>query len=169
MALLTLAVVIAVVGCLLIRESRLQRREQILIQLLNLFAPAIARARENPCEMIAWSDAARGARKLFPDAFRELEAVKGARYPFSHEILEAAHTQWTTQWLSWERKHDVEYKHKAGVVEQEFDHADAAQAALVRTRLEAIQDEKLQNYQQRYENYVKVSKVLAALGEEATS
>jgi hypothetical protein len=168
-ALLTLAVVIAVVGCLLIRESRLQRQEQVLIQLLKMFAPAIVRARENPCEMVAWSDAARGARTSFPDAFRKLEAVNGARYPFSHEMVEEAHAQWTTQWLAWEQKHDLEYKQKAGVVEQEVDRADAAQAALTRTRLEAIQDEKLQKYQQRYEHYVKVSKALAALDEEVSS
>jgi hypothetical protein len=143
-----LAVVCA--GWLVARELRARRRDTLLVQLTSTFAPAISQAMT-------------GARRLFPDAFRELDAANDGRFPFTPALIEAAHAKWTTEWLAWERQHDLEYKARASVEEAALDAADEAAVQSARVRLAALEQEKLQTYQQRYEEYVRVGKAIAAL------
>ena len=90
----------------------------------------------------------------------------GGRFPFSRELVEAAHARWTADWLAWERQHDVEYKERVAAAEQALDAAPADQAAALQLRLAAINQEKLQTYQERYEHYVRVGKAIGAIGEQ---
>ena len=72
-----------------------------------------------------------------------------------------AHARWTSAWLAWELAHDEEYKLKAGA-------AEAAGGADVRAAVAAIEREKLERYQRRYEEYVRIGKALAALEPDAS-
>ena len=164
------AVVVAVVGLLmtaigvvLVLELRARRREELRIRLIAVFAPAIAQARADPRGLVAWAEVARVSRKLFPGAFHGLDVASEGRFPFSAELVEAAHAKWTSEWLSWERQHDLEYKQRASTAEAELTRAGETDAATVRTRLAAIDQEKLQTYQERYEEYVRIAKAIAAL------
>jgi hypothetical protein len=72
--------------------------------------------------------------------------------------------------LTWERTHDAEYKLRAAALEEEAERAGDARSPVARARIEAVEREKLERYQQRYEEYVSVAKGLAALeGPEAPS
>ena len=92
---------------------------------------------------------------------RDLRRLAGGAFPFSHDRLQSAHAQWTADWLAWERTHDAEYKLKAAVVEQDI--AVAGSSAVLRARLDAVESEKLDLYQRRYQEYVRVAKALQAL------
>ena len=56
---------------------------------------------------------------------------------------------------------DAEYKLKAAVVEQEL--AAAGASPVLRGKLDAVEREKLDLYQRRYSEYVRVAKALQAL------
>ena len=101
------------------------------------------------------------ARQMFPAEFAELDAAAGGAFPFSQDRLQTAHAQWTADWLGWERTHDAEYKLKAAVVEQEM--AASGGSPVLRARLDAVEQEKLELYQRRYAEYVRVAKALQAL------
>ncbi len=131
------------------------------LDLLVLFAPAVAAADADPRAILVWQPLARMARQMFPEELAELDAAAGGAFPFSQDRLQSAHAQWTSDWLGWERTHDAEYKLKAAVVEQEM---TAPGGSLVqRARLDAIEQEKLELYQRRYAEYVRVAKALQAL------
>ena len=70
---------------------------------------------------------------------------------------------WTADWLAWERQHDLEYRQRASTVEAELDRGREQDIARLRKRLAAIEQEKLQKYQERYEDYVRVGRAIAAL------
>ena len=131
------------------------------LQLLAVFAPAVGAAAADPRAILVWQPLARMARQMFPAEFAELDAAAGGAFPFSQERLETAHAQWTTDWLGWERTHDAEYKLKAAVVEQEI--AASGGSPVMRARLDAVEQEKLELYQRRYAEYVRVAKALHAL------
>ena len=131
------------------------------LELLALFAPAIAAAAGDPRAILVWQPLARMARQLFPEACADLDAAAGSAFPFSQDRIQAAHAQWTTDWLGWERTHDAEYKLKAAIVEQ--DMATLGGSPVLRARLDAIEQEKLELYQRRYADYVRVAKALQAL------
>ena len=57
----------------------------------------------------------RASRQLFPAEFAALDRAAGGTFPFTTEQIQAAHAQWTADWLAWERAHDAEYKLKAAV------------------------------------------------------
>jgi hypothetical protein len=78
--------------------------------------------------------------------------------------IQAAHAQWTADWLAWERAHDAEYKLKAAAAEADL---AAANTPVARARLEATEREKLELYQRRYQEYVRVAKALQALSTAA--
>ena len=78
--------------------------------LLAVFAPAVAAAQQDPRAILVWQPMAQAARNLYPDEFAALDRAAGAAFPFSKERIEAAHAQWTTDWLAWEHAHDIEYK-----------------------------------------------------------
>ena len=101
------------------------------------------------------------ARQLFPKEFDALDRTAGAAFPFTTELLQSAHAQWSADWLSWERMHDATYKVKAAEAEHEL--AASGGAPFVRAKLDAIEKEKLDLYQRRYQEYIRVAKALQAL------
>ena len=160
-----IALVIAVAAALLVYESRQRRREELLLRLAVTFAPAIANARKNPSAFVAWSGIASRVRKLFPEEFRQLDSAGNGRFPFSRDLIDAVHAQWTTEWLTWERQHDLEYKQRTQSLELESEGLDGRSSEIIRSRIEVIEQEKLQRYQERYEEYVRIGKAIADLEE----
>lgn len=142
-----------------------QGREATLLRLLATFAPAAAAAQQDPKQLVVWHPLAQTSRKLFPDAFAALDAAAGGAFPFSKEQLKAAHARCSADWLAWERAHDAEYAVKAAQVQDEIDRTQGPASPLLRTRLAAIDQQKLERYQQRYEEYIKTAKALAAFAE----
>jgi hypothetical protein len=88
------------------------RGDQVAV-LLTLFAPALSATQQDPRAFLVWQPIATAARQLFPDEFARLDRAMGGRFPFSNERIEAAHAQWTADWLAWELAHDTEFKLKA--------------------------------------------------------
>jgi len=146
------------------REIRAAREEAARVralQLLELFAPAISAAHADPRALLAWQPLIRTARTILPDASAELDRASGGRFPFPEAQIQTAHAQWTADWLAWERAHDGEFKRKAAEAEHEL--AASGGSPLMRARLDAIESEKLDLYQRRYAEYVRVAKALQAL------
>ena len=139
------------------REDGQRSRE---ITLAAFFAPAIS-AQDDPRALLTWQPLAKTLRSRFPAEFAALDAASASTFPFSRELLASAHARWTTEWLAWEKSHDATYKLKALVAQQEL-QGDAG-SAVGRAKLEAIDREKLELYQRRYEEYVRVGKALQAL------
>ena len=158
--------VIVAIGIALVVEFRAFARGRTLQGLLATFAPGIAAVHQEPRALLVWYPLAETARRLLPAAFAELDRAAGSRFPFTKAQLQAAHAQWTTEWLAWERTHDAEYRLKAGALELEAAATGAPQVSVLRARIEGIEREKLERYQQRYAEYVRVAKALAALDPE---
>jgi hypothetical protein len=118
------------------REEQRRNRE---LSLAALFAPAIERAHEDPRVLLTWQPLAKTLRVRFPDEFAALDAASASTFPFSNDFIAAAHSRWTTDWLAWEKAH------------------------VERKNTDAVEHERLALYQQRYEEYVRVSKALQAL------
>jgi len=118
------------------REEQQRNRE---LSLATLFAPAIERAQDDPRVLLAWQPLAKTLRARFGAEFAALDAASGSTFPFSKEFIAAAHSRWTAGWLAWEKAH------------------------VDRGKPEAAEQDKLAVYQQRYEEYVRVSKALQAL------
>ena len=156
----------ALVGALVLvaerarRDRRRQHREDLAALLLTTLAPDAARGE--PRNLLAWRAAADAARRMFPDAVRDIERQTGEAFPFSHDAIDDAHARWTAEWLAWERSHDIEFKQRGTALEAELRETDGSTPA-ARARLAALDDEKLQAYQQRYEEYVRVGNGLTAL------
>ncbi len=149
----------------IVGELRAARRgaggNERVATLLTLFAPALAAAQQDPRTFLVWQPIAKAARQLFPEEFETLDGAMDGRFPFSSERIEAAHSQWTADWLAWEHAHDTEYKLKAAIAESEL--VAAGGTALARARLDAVEREKLALYQRRYAEYVQTAKALQAL------
>jgi hypothetical protein len=167
LALLSSSIVVAVAilwsAILVARELKRWREQNAAlkaIDLIGMFAPGVAAASEDPRALLTWEPLARSARRILPAAFADLDRAAGMTFPFSAEQVQAAHARWTTDWLAWEKAHDSEYKLRAAAAA-----AELAQAAspLARARAEAVEREKLELYQRRYEEYVRTSKALQAL------
>jgi hypothetical protein len=144
-----------------LRPPRAAQGQADVVRLLALFAPALAAMKDDPRALLVWQPLAITARKLYPAAFAALDEASGATFPFTTDQIQSAHARWTTDWLCWERTHDAEYKLKAAAVEHEM--ADAAGSVYGRARLAAVEGEKLDRYQRRYEEYTTVSRALQAL------
>ncbi len=129
--------------------------------LLTLFAPAIAATQQDPRAFLVWQPIANAARQIFPEEFAALDRASGAAFPFTKQRLEAAHAQWTADWLAWELAHDTEYKLKTAEAEQEV--AAQGGSPVSRARLDAVEREKLDLYQRRYADYVRTAKALQSL------
>ena len=134
---------------------------ELTAEILALFAPGIEAAIRDPRALLAWQPLALTARRLFPAEFAAIDAAAGGTFPFTNEQLQAAHARWSADWLAWEGAHDAEYKLRAAAAYDEL--GERAATAYGRSRLEAIEREKLERYQQRYEEYTRVSKALQAL------
>jgi hypothetical protein len=146
-------------------ELQRSRHHTTVQQLLATFAPAAAAVQQDPRQLLVWYPLAQAGRKLFPDAFQSLDAAAGGTFPFTKDQVKAAHARCSSDWLAWERTHDAEYALKAAQVQDEIDRSPGPASPLLRTRLAAIEQQKLERYQQRYEEYIKTSKALAALAE----
>ena len=144
-----------------IRRSRDAGVRARSLQILAAFAPAFGAAESDPRALLAWQPLARTARQLFPDEVAALDRASGATFPFSPEVVQAAHARWTADWLAWERTHDAEFKLKAAAVEHEI--VESGGSPIARARLDAVEREKLDRYQRRYEEYVRVAKRLQAV------
>lgn len=172
---MTEVLIAALIGVVLFVAERARRdrlrehRERLAALLLTSLAPAAARAE--PRDLLAWRGAAETARRVFPDAVRIIERQSGEAFPFPRKVVDDAHARWTADWLAWERRHDVEFKQRASALEAGLPAGggDTPAGAAGRARLAALEDEKLQAYQQRYEEYVRIGKGLAALGEPAAT
>ena len=129
--------------------------------LLQLFAPAIAAAQADPRAYLVWQPIATTARQLFPAECAALDRAAGGAFPFAPADIQAAHARWTTDWLAWERAHDAEYKLKTAQAQAELVSSGATESA--RSKVDAIEREKLDRYQQRYAEYVRIAKALQTL------
>ena len=161
-ALLVILILTAVVVAERVRRDRVrQHHEQLVALLLTTVGPAIARAA--PRELLGWKRVAETVRQLFPKAVATIEAQNGERFPLTSNIIESAHARWTAEWLAWERGHDAEFTHRTSALEAELEANDERQSSVGRARLAVLEDEKLQTYQQRYEEYVRIGNGLIAL------
>jgi hypothetical protein len=142
-------------------SARAEDARRRSIELMALFAPGIAAAANDPRALVTWQPLAATARSLFPNECAELDRASGGRFPFSAEHIEASHARWSADWLAWEGTHDSEYKLKAAAVEQEL--VASGNSAVIRARLDAVEREKLERYQHRYSEYVRISRALQAL------
>jgi hypothetical protein len=140
------------------RDDAAQARRALLLQ---TFSTGVAAARADPSSLLAWQPLARTARRLFPDDFNAFDRAAGAAFPFTKEQIEGAHARWTAEWLAWEQRHDAEFKLKASAAEHEL--AASGGLPLMRARLDAVEREKLEGYQRRYEEYIRTAKALQAL------
>jgi len=145
-----------------LRAAHVENARARAVALMQLFAPVLDGAERDPRTVLVWQPVAAAARKIFPVEFTTLDRAVGGTFPFSKTQIEAAHARWTAEWLAWERTHDAEYKMKASTAEQQLT-GDAAADREARARLEFIEREKLDLYQQRYQEYVRVAKALQAL------
>ena len=142
-----------------LRAARDARADDRAVVLLQLFAPAVAQAHSDPRVYVAWQPLARTARQLFPAETAALERAAGSAFPFAVADVQAAHAQWTADWLAWERTHDAEYKRRAAQAHAELATGDAS----ARGRIDAVEQEKLDLYQRRYAEYVRIAKALQAI------
>ncbi len=167
LTLIVVAVVLAVVTASVAeryrREQRREHHQRIVALLLTTITPTVARAE--PRELLAWRSAAEAVRELFPEAVATIEARTGERFPFPRAVVEDAHARWTADWLAWERRHDTEYRGRVTALTAELTAVGQDGATSVRAKLDALEDEKLQRYQQRYEEYARVGSGLIALVE----
>jgi hypothetical protein len=164
LASLIVAVAIAWAALQLVAELRAAREERSrarMLALLELLAPARAAAQQDPRAYLVWHPIAALARKLFPGEMAALDRAAAGAFPFSPADLQAAHAQWTADWLAWERAHDAEYKLKAAAAAAEL--AASSTPDVARGKVDAVENEKLDRYQRRYAEYVRVAKALQAL------
>ena len=138
------------------------QRDAAMLQLLATFGPAAAAVQQDYRQLLVWQPVAQASRKVFPEAFAELDKAAGGTFPFTKEQIQAAHARCTSDWLVWERAHDAEYSVKAAEIQHEIDKTSGPASPLIRTRLAAVEQQKLERYQQRYEEYIKTAKALAA-------
>jgi hypothetical protein len=143
-----------------LKSIRADIRQSRTLALIEIFSPAAASAPGDPRVLLTWQPLVRAVRGVCPQDFAALDQASGGGFPFSAKQIEAAHAQWTADWLAWERTHDAQYKLRAAEVE---DNAAGDADAVVRARLDAIEREKLEVYQRRYEEYIRVAKGLQAL------
>jgi hypothetical protein len=163
-AVILLAIAICLSAHGIVRALDRARRDAAAARALTIvqtLAPGIEAARTDPRSLLVWYPLAGAVRRLFPAECAALDEAAGGSFPFPPEQVQAAHAQWTADWLAWERTHDAEYKSRAAAAEQEL--AASAGSAAARARLDAIEREKLDRYQRRYQDYVRVAKALQNL------
>jgi len=161
---LLILIVLGALATLVWLELRKRRTEAAVQSILATFGAAQATVQQDARLLLVWQPLAESARKLFPAAFAALDGATGHRFPFEKAAIERAHAKWTADWLAWEKTHNEEYRLKAATVEQEIGRAAGSDAAaLAKARLDRVQHEKIERYQQRYEEYIRTAKALQAL------
>jgi hypothetical protein len=164
LASLIVAAAVAWGAHVLVAELRAARDEAVrtrTIAIVQLFAPAMAAAQQDPRAYLVWQPLARLLRELCPAESAALDRAAGSRFPFTAEQIQAAHAQWTADWLAWERAHDAEYKLKAAAAAAEIAASDQSEVA--RGKMDSVEREKLDLYQRRYAEYVRIAKALQSL------
>jgi hypothetical protein len=141
------------------RAQREEARRARMLSIVALFGPAVAAVQDDPKALLVWQPLAATARRIFPEEFASLDASAGGGFPFSADVIAAAHARWTTDWLAWERTHDATFKMKTAAAAQDVESPGG------RARLDAIEREKLDLYQRHYEQYIRVAKALQKLTE----
>jgi len=144
-----------------IRRSRDDAVRARALTILQTLTPGIEAARSDPRALLVWQPLAQTARRLFPGECAALDTAAGGTFPFTPDQLRAAHAQWTSDWLAWERAHDATYKDRATVAQHELEANGDTPAA--RAKIDAIEREKLELYQRRYQEYIQVGKALQSL------
>jgi hypothetical protein len=158
--LLAALIVAAAVGWSALRivsEMRAAREEALrtrTLSILGLFTEGVSAVQDDPKALLVWQPLARTVRQLFPAECASLDGASGSAFPFSADVISAAHARWTADWLTWEQAHDAAYKLKTALAGQDAD------SPVGRARLDAVEREKLEQYQRRYEEYVRVAKAL---------
>ena len=165
-ALVVVAAAVWYAAILVSTAIRRRQQDKQMLELLAIFGPACERAHADPRALLAWYPVAAAARRAFPVAFAILENDGEARFPFGAADLEAAHARWSTDWLDWERRQDAEHRVRREAVEAELGQASEEDAPPLRARLETLEREKLEQYQRRYEEYVRVSRVIKELSRQ---
>ncbi len=160
---LQIGAVIAILWFTVTRELRAIRGDTARHAMLVTFGAAQAAVQADPALLLTWYPLAEAARELEPHAFAALDAASGTRFPFAPEQVERAHAKVSSEWLAWEQAHDEEYRLKAAAAEQDITRASGEAASLARARLDRIQHEKIERYQQRYETYIRTARALQAL------
>jgi len=161
MTVIAVGAILALVLWRIADQVQRRRHDATIQQMLTTFAPAAVAVQQDPKQLLVWYPLAQVSRKLYPDAFKSLDDASGGTFPFTKEQLKAAHARCSSEWLAWERAHDASYKLKAATAQQEL--AAAGASSTLRSRLDAIEQEKLDLYQRRYSEYVRVAKALQAL------
>jgi hypothetical protein len=152
------------IGRQIVSELQAARHEESrarTLALVELFAPGLAAAQHDPRTLLVWYPLAKVVRQLFPEECSALDRLSGGPFPFTPDQVESAHARWTADWLAWERTHDADYRLKAAAVEHEL--AASGGSPVIRAKLDAVEREKLDLYQQHYSDYVRVAKALHAL------
>jgi hypothetical protein len=161
--LLIIAAVLLFASTRIIAAIDTARREATIRDLQVIFAPGIQAVQDDPRRFLTWYPLAQANRRLFPDAFKTLDEAAGKTFPFSREQVEEAHARWTAEWLSWERSHDGEYTLKTASLQEELARGGEVSTAIGRARLAALEREKLERYQERYQHYIVTAKALQAM------
>lgn len=163
LALLVLAGAVGGSCFVILGELKSRRREAALQHAIRTFGPVLAAVHADPRQLLAWHPLAQIERRMMPEVFAGLDRASGGSFPFTKAAVHAAHARWTADWLSWERTHDAEYKLKAAQLEADAERRGESGWPITRARIEAVDREKLERYQQRYEEYIRIAKALAAL------
>lgn len=142
----------------LLRAARADAVRTRTLQLLATFAPGRAAAADDPRAILTWQPLATAARALYPDEFAALDRATGGAFPFTQGHIDEAHSRWTADWLAWELAHDTAFKLKVAEAQAALSTSPAGRA-----RLDAVEREKLEVYQTRYGQYIRVAKALQAL------
>ena len=165
MLVLLFGFIVAVVGlAMTIYERRVRKQEhndQLMVVLLTGAAAAVGRAE--PRELLAWHATADVVKRIFPEVIADIESKGGESFPIPRKVLEDTHAKWTAEWLAWERQHDADFRKRTSVLQAELEATGHEHTPDGHARMAALEDEKLQSYQQRYEEYVLVGKGLTGL------
>ena len=156
-ALLALIVVV-----LLLRFDQQRQHEERLTAFLVAAIPPLLPTND-PRVILGWANSFNTIRKLFPVTIKRIEQISGRSFPISDDFIDAAHARCTAEWLAWERKHNAEYQEKTALLEADIAATDRMADPEIRAKYARLEDEKLQSYQQRYEEYVSIGKALAEL------
>jgi len=163
LALLVIAAALLFASARIVSALHLARRDETIRHLQTMFAPAIQAVQHDPRQFLVWYPLAQASRRLFPDAFSALDRASGGTFPFSRDQVQEAHAQWTADWLAWERSHDSEYAVKAAALQEELTRGGALTSTVGRARATALEHEKIDRYQERYQQYILTAKALQAL------
>ena len=162
-SLFSLAILCGAIGLKLVLIQLGRREDAQFFWLISTFGPVLERMQSDPRILLTWHPLAEMSRERFPDAFSLLDNGEYRHFPFSTTHVEQAHARWTAAWLTWEREHDAEFRQRGREVESKIAGDVETIAHRRRVELEHLEREKLERYQRHYEDYVQVSKALAAL------